>query len=216
MSFAEEIRDANRDAWAAMQSHRFVDDVIADRLPRDVFASYLVFEGAFVETAMAIFAYGLAKAPGLRQRVWLAGVVDALARDQIPYFETRFAELGIDPAAYEPLPPAVTGFREGMLKFAADGAYSDIIVAMLAAEWMYATWCGRAAAASISDPDLARWVALHAEPGFVAQAARLRAEADAIGGVASGGERARLSSVFGRALELEIAFHTAPYEGSSG
>lgn len=212
MSFAEALRDANRDVWDAMQSHRFVEDVIADRLPRDVFARYLVFEGAFVETAMAIFAYGLAKAPGLGERVWLAGVIDALAREQIPYFETRFAELGIDPGAYEPLPPAVADFRDGMLAFAADGTYADVIVTMLAAEWMYATWCGRAAEASIADPDLARWVALHAEPGFIAQAARLRAEADALGAMAGAAERQRLVQVFRRALELEIAFHAAPYD----
>lgn len=216
MTLSEELLDANRDVWDAMQSHRFVEDVIADRLPRDVFAHYLVFEGAFVETAMAIFAYGLAKAPGLGERVWLAGVIDALAREQIPYFETRFAEFGIDPVAYEPLPSEVTEFRDGMLRFAAEGVYADIVVAMLAAEWMYATWCGRAAAAVISDPDLNRWVALHAEPGFIAQAARLRAEADAIGEVASAAERRRLAGVFRRALELEIAFHSAPYEEPGG
>jgi thiaminase/transcriptional activator TenA len=165
---------------------------------------------------MAIFAYGLARAPRLEQRLWLAGVIDALAGEQIPYFETRFVDLGIDPAAFEPMPSAVAEFRDGMLKIAADGTYADVIVAMLAAEWMYATWCGRAAAVPISDPDLARWVALHAEPAFVAQAERLRSEADAIGAAASPAGRQRLNAVFREALALEIAFHSAPYQGSGG
>lgn len=213
MAFSDELLEANRDVWDIMQSHRFVTDILADRLPRGAFDRYLVYEGSFVETAMAIFAYGLAKAPGLTERVWLAGVIDALAREQIPYFEDRFAKLGIDPARFQPVPPAVEAFCAGMLKIAEEGGYADVIVAMLAAEWMYATWCGRAAEAAISDPDLKRWVDFHAEPAFLGQAQHLRTEADALGAAASPSARARLMEVFRRALELEIAFHAAPYEG---
>lgn len=102
------------------------------------------------------------------------------------------------------------------MRIAADGSYADIIFEMLAAGWMYATWCGRAAAVPISDPDLAGWVDLHAELGFVAQAERLRAEADGIGAAAAPAKRQRLGRVIRKALELEIAFHSAPYDGSGG
>lgn len=211
MAFSDDLLEANRDAWHAMQSHRFVTDIENDRLSQEVFRRYIVYEGAFVETAMAIFAYGLARAPGLAERVWLAGVIDALARDQIRYFEERFEELGIDPVSYEPLPAAVTDFRAGMLEIAEVGRYVDIVVAMLAAEWMYATWCGRAAKAAISDRHVRRWVDLHAEPAFIAQVTRLRAEVDAHGQTASRGDKDRLTAAFGRTLALEIDFHTAAY-----
>jgi thiaminase/transcriptional activator TenA len=212
MAFSDELLESNRDVWDAMQSHRFVADILQDRLPKEVFARYLVYEGAFVGTAMAIFAYGLAKAPGLSERVWLAGVINALAREQIPYFEDRFADLGIDPTRFHPMPTAVGDFCAGMLKIAEEGGYADIVVAMLAAEWMYATWCGRAAETAISDPDLKRWVDLHAEPAFLAQAQHLRTEADAQSASASPSARDRLTEIFRQALELEIAFHAAPYE----
>lgn len=211
-TLSETILAENRGVWDAMQDHRFVEDIVAGRLPAEVFRRYLVYEGAFVETAMAIFALALAKAPKHRQRLWLAGVVDALAREQIPYFEQRFATLGINPADYEPLPPSVVAFRDGMLGIAETGDYADIIVAMLAAEWMYATWCGRAAKTEITDPDVRRWVALHAEPSFLAQAEWLRTEIDAIGRDATPETRGRLSGVFKTVLTLEITFHTAAYE----
>ena len=211
MTFSEELRAQNQDLWDAMQVHRFVVDIENDRLPAAVFARYLVYEGAFVETAMAIFAYGLARAPDLERRIWFAGVIDALAREQIPYFEACFAELGINTADYRPLPDAVTVFRDEMLEIAASGTFSDVVIEMLAAEWMYATWCGRAAQARISDPALKRWVDLHAEPAFVTQAERLKDEANLIGAMADALEKGRLSAVFRRALELEVAFHSAAY-----
>ncbi|WP_421723774.1 TenA family protein [Bauldia sp.] len=214
--FSETLRLENRDVWDAMQQHRFVADVLADRLPPGVFKRYLVYEGAFVETAMAIFALALAKAPGLPQRLWLAGVVDALAREQIPYFEERFASLDVRPGSYQPFPDAVVAFRDGMLAFAEDGAYDDIVVSMLAAEWMYVTWCARPASGTISDPDLRAWVALHTEPAFAAQVEWLRAEADTTGRRASAEGRDRLIGVFRKTLELEIAFHSAPYDEGRG
>lgn len=205
---SERIRAANRDVWDAMQAHRFVAAIEADALREAAFRAYLIYECDFVETAMLIFGHMLVKAPGLPERRWLAGVLQALAVDQIGYFERTFETLGITPGdrARTP-PPEVVAFRDGMLAVARDGAYLDGVAIMLAAEWMYATWCARAAKAPISDPILRRWVDLHAEPEFLAQADWLRAQIDA----APATEEAHLSAAFRRALELEIAFHDAPF-----
>ncbi len=211
MRTSEAIREANRAAWDAMQAHRFVAAVEADRLPSAVFKAYLVYECDFVETAMLIFGHMLVKAPGLAERRWLAGVLRALAVDQIGYFERVFAAVGVTATdRVRPVPPAVAAFRDGMLTIARDGSYLDGVAIMLAAEWMYATWCGRAARAVIADPHLKGWVDLHAEPDFLAQADWLRAQVD--GADLDETARARLSTLFGRALALEIAFHDAPFE----
>lgn len=199
----------NRATWDAMQAHRFVAAVEADRLPPDVFKAYLVYERGFVETAMLIFGHMLVKAPGLSERRRLAGVLQALAVEQIGYFERVFAALGITGAdRARPVPDTVAAFRDGMLAMARDGGYLDGVAIMLAAEWMYATWCARAARAPIRDPELKGWVDLHAEPGFLAQADWLRGQVDG----AAVAEVPRLSALFGRALDLEIAFHEAPFD----
>lgn len=209
---SERIRAANQDVWDAMQAHRFVAEIEADRLSADAFKAYLVYECDFVETAMLIFGHMLVKAPGLEERRWLAGVLQALAVEQIGYFERTFAALGITAAdRARPLPPSVFAFRDGMLAIARDGTYREGVAIMLAAEWMYATWCTRAAACRIGDPILRRWVDLHAEPEFLAQADWLRRQLDA----ADPAEKDRLGDRFRRALELEIAFHQAPFEGAA-
>ncbi len=208
---SDRIRAENQGVWDAMQAHRFVRDIESDRLPLDVFKAYLIYECDFVETAILIFGHMLVKAPGLDERRWLAGVLQSLAHDQIGYFERTFAALGVTEAdRARVVPESVVAFRDGMLAIARDGTYLHGVAIMLAAEWMYATWCTRAAENPSSNPELKRWVDLHAEPAFHAQADWLRAQIDAAR--LDEADRGRLSSLFGKALTLEIAFHDAPYE----
>jgi thiaminase/transcriptional activator TenA len=207
---------ANQAAWDAMQSHRFVAAIERDGLPVEIFKAYLVYECAFVEAAMLIFGHMLVKAPGLAERRALAGILQGLAVDQIGYFEHSFAALSItDADRSRALPAAVLAFRDGMLAIARDGGYLDGAAVMLAAEWMYATWCARAARAPIVHREIKRWVDLHAEPAFLAQADWLRRQIDTAPGLTET-DTSRLSALFGRALALEIAFHDAPFLGNGG
>jgi thiaminase/transcriptional activator TenA len=212
-ALSTQILAANQGAWDAMQGHRFVVAIEQDVLPAEVFEAYLVYECDFVETAMLIFGHMLVKAPGLAERRWLAGVLQALAVDQIGYFEQTFTALGVAPEdRRRAFPPAVAAFREGMLAIARDGGYLDGVAVMLAAEWMYATWCARAARKPIANAEIKRWVDLHADPAFLAQAEWLRRQIDDATGPARV-DASRLSALFGRALALEIAFHDAPFLG---
>ena len=211
---SDEILTQTRDTWDAMQMHRFVRDIEEDRLDPAVFRRYLAYENAFVETAILIFGYSLVKAPGLEEQRWLIGVLKALSEEQIPYFRRAFDSLHMPEAEWRdvPLPSAVAAFRDGMLAIAAHGPYLDGIIAMFAAEWMYWTWCSRAAGRTISDPVLRRWVDLHAAEEFADQARWLRRQIDLLGAEVGPRSRTRLTGIFRRAIELEIDFHTAPYQ----
>jgi thiaminase (transcriptional activator TenA) len=90
---SDEILTQTRDVWDAMQTHRFVRDIEADRLDPAVFRRYLAYENAFVETAILIFGYSLVKAPGLEEQRWLIGVLKALSEEQITYFRRAFDSL---------------------------------------------------------------------------------------------------------------------------
>jgi thiaminase (transcriptional activator TenA) len=210
-TLSEQILRENEVILDAMVNHRFVEEIKLDRLPKAVFERYLVFEGAFVDTAISIFAFAAAKADTIGQKRWLIGVLDALANQQIAYFEKTFAKRGIDPAAFDTSIPEVAAFRDGMLAIARDGGYLDTVAAMFAAEWMYWTWSKEAARHVISDPLLKEWIDLHAHDDFAAQALWLKAELDAAGEGMRPEVRSRLSGIFGHAQALEIAFHDAPY-----
>ena len=215
---SDEILEQARDVWDAMQSHRFVRDIEANQLEPAVFRRYLAYENAFVETAIQIFGYSLVKAPGLEEQRWLIGVLGALAEEQIAYFRQAFATLGMDETEWRdvPLPAAVAAFRDGMLAIAAHGSYVDGIAAMFAAEWMYWTWCTRASSRPITDAVLKQWVDLHVAEAFAAQAQWLRRQVDLAGLEMAASARARVADIFRRALELEIGFHSAPYQEHNG
>lgn len=206
MLLSDRILAENKKVLGQMLDHRFVVDIKADRLPRDVFHRYLAHEGAFVKTAIAIFAYAVARAPDFRAQQALIAVLDALANVQVPFFEDAFVRLAI--AQPETIPPEVAAFDEGMLALARNGSFVDIVTAMFAAEWMYWTWCRAAATCHIGDPDLKNWVDLHADQAFGDQALWLR---DAIDSYGHPEDADRLSALFERVTTLEIAFHTAPY-----
>lgn len=210
-TLSERILRDNEAIFEAMVRHRFTTDIEAGHLPGEVFDRYLVYEGAFVDTAISIFALATAKAGRIEQKRWLIGVLDDLANQQIAYFERTLAARAIDPASFNLAEPRVEAFCAGMLDIAEKGAFLDIVVAMFAAEWMYWTWSKRVAAAAIADPLLEEWLAMHADDTFAGQAAWLRQQIDdADAGLDEAG-RARLSSVFGRVQALEIAFHDAAY-----
>lgn len=201
----------NAGDFARMTGHRFVADIRAGRLPPEVFDRYLVIEDAFVDTAIAIFAFATAKAEGIVRRRRLIAVQDALANEQIAYFERVLAERGIAASPARLSDRRVGAFREGMLGIARSGGYAEIVTAMFAAEWMYWTWCRDVAPLAVADPHLRDWIDLHAGPDFEAQARWLKAEVDAAGEGLEDEGRARLVRLFGEVQRLEIAFHDAAY-----
>ncbi len=128
----DRILAENAQVFEAMVSHRFVRDIAADSLPPEVFDRYLLIEGAFVETAIAIFGYAVAKSSDLGDRRKLIGSLDALANEQMPYFEAAFACRGIQPDSALQADPRVAAFRDGMLEIARDGDFTAFITAMCA------------------------------------------------------------------------------------
>lgn len=210
-SLSERILRENDAVFRTMLGHRFVEDVKNDALSKEAFERYLVYEGAFVDSAISIFAYAAATARTMPQKRWLIAVLDALATEQITYFERTFASRGIDPLSFDTGIAEVEAFRAGMLEIARQGGFLDTVAAMFAAEWMYWTWSKEAATRSISDPLLKEWVDLHVDPNFAAQAQWLKNELDMAGKTLEEDEMARLSAIFGQAMQLEIDFHNSPY-----
>lgn len=201
----------NAQVFDAMLTHPFVRDIEADTLPAEVFDRYLLIEGAFVETAIAIFGHAVAKSSDLADRRKLIGTLDALANEQMSYFESAFAARSLAPDPVLQADPRVAAFREGMLTIAQDGDFTAIITAMFAAEWMYWTWCSNLRTAHISDPMVQAWVEMHAAPEFAAQAHWLRDRLDTLGTGMTAAQCDESVRVFGRVQELEIDFHSAAY-----
>jgi len=209
--FSDRLVAENQAAWDAMQTHRFVEEIATGTLPEQAFHRYLVYEGAFVATAVRIFSFALAKAPTIEDQRWLHGVVGALLAEQLDYFDRAYRDLGVDPTAFDRGAPGFTAFDRGMLTIAETGGFADIVTAMFCAEWMYLNWCRTALARMSTEGFPREWIALHVAPDFEAQANWLKARIDAVAETLDDGERERLTRLFGEVIDLEIAFHTAAF-----
>ena len=208
--FTDTLREAAAGEWARMQGHPFVRAIEADALPADALRRYLIIECGFVDAAIAIFGHALVQAPDLATRRELVTILRGLTEDQMPFFAQAFAELGVAGEPWrDPPPPAAAMLREGMLGFAAHGGFAEAMTAMLAAEWTYREFCGRALSRPVADPVLRRWLELHIAPPFDRQVAWLRSVVDGLGASSTGADRERLITVFRTALELEIHSHAA-------
>ena len=107
MSLSDRLLADNAAAFDAMIGQRFVADIAADRLPSAVFDRYLVYEGAFVETAIRIFAYATAKAPDIADAAPLVAVLDALANTRSPTSRPPAPPAAsTPPPTISPIPPS--------------------------------------------------------------------------------------------------------------
>ena len=207
MALAEELRAVHAAPFEAMLEHRFVREMTEDRIEPEIFRRYLVQEGAFVRTAMRVFALALAKAPDEADLDRLARIVHALATTQSDYF--------IEAAGGAPtetvMPPEAAELGEVALGIAASGSFVEILSAILAAEWMYLDWCTAAAARERATGWRKAWIDLHLEPDFKDQVAWLRQRVDTLGAGLDAVTRQRCHTAFGRMLRHEIAFHDAAY-----
>lgn len=210
-SFSSLILSNNANEFEAMINHRFVRDIEFGRLSKDVFDRYLLIEGAFVETAIAIFGYAVAKTDDLSIRRKLIQSLDALANEQMPYFEKTLKDRNVSKNPLLLNDPRVVEFRDGMLNLARDGTFAQIVTSMFTAEWMYWTWCDRVKGATFEDNTLKDWVLLHTTPDFEQQARWLRDQVDVISSSLTSVEQKGLISTFGHVMRLEIEFHNAAY-----
>lgn len=211
-SFADWLRARHRRRWDAMIDHRFTRNLSANHMPVAVFGRYLRYEHNFVRTAISIFGYALARAPSFSDQVHLIDVLQALAAGQDGFFERAFRTMKINAKALAAdMPSSATGLRDGSLTIAECGSFEEIIAMMLAAEWMYLTW-SQAAHGKIENPLAAEWVAMHVDPTFCSQVGWLKLTINARGPAMPPDSQEACAAIFGRMLDLEIAFHHAPFE----
>lgn len=206
---SEMIRGRCASTWQDAITHRLFRDITADTVDDTVFQRYLRIEFGFIDTAAMVLGYAVAKAPDLEARRHLSAALHGLTTDQVAFF---IAAIGV--AATPIRPQKAAGLHDHFLTVARTRPYMEIVACMLAAEWLYQTWCRAAQNTPSSRPHISAWVDLHVAPPFVAQVGWLRQQLDAYGTAAAPHDTDRLVEVFDNALAQEILFHDAAYEAS--
>lgn len=213
MAFSDEMRRAAAATWDAAIAHRFFREVAADTVPDRVFERYLRIEYGFVDCAAIVLGYAVAKAPSFAERRRLAFGLHGLVTDQENFFVAAFERVGTPPALRTGLPPNALsgGLHEVFLDAARTDGYEEILACILAAEWMYLTWCGTANHTPSARAHIRDWVALHAGGAFAEHVGWVRSEIDARAPLLNATRQERMRLLFESALAAEIRFHDAAY-----
>jgi thiaminase/transcriptional activator TenA len=157
--------------------------------------------------------YAIAKAPSFRERRRLALGLYGLVTDQEQFFVGAFGQMGAPAEARTALPPqGLSQPLHALFRGIAETeGYEEILACVLAAEWMYLTWCLKADQTPSSRAYIRDWVALHAGGAFGEHVAWVRREIDTRGPQLSKTRQVRLLAAFEETLAAEVAFHDAVY-----
>lgn len=202
-----EVRAAADREWEAVTGHRLFREIIADTVSDRDFERYLRIEFAFIDTAAIALGAAIHVAPRMAdRRVLAAGLYDLLTT-QVAFFEDA---LGDDRSSI--VPPSARSLH-ALYRHVSDGSsYAILLAAMLAAEWLYETWCAETTVRPSSRTHIRAWTELHTDPAFRGHAAWLRSQLDALAAELGEDETQAVTSVFRDTLTAEMRFHDAVYE----
>jgi thiaminase/transcriptional activator TenA len=219
--FTDWLRQRAEPTWSAAVDHRFTRELRAGTLDDDAFRRYLVQDYAFVGTLVGAFGHAVGDAPTMAAKSRLADFLGVLTDDEDDYFARALDALDVpdadrtDPA----LTPATRAFEDLLERAARQGGYAETLAVLVPAEWVYLSWATPDPEAEPEQFYLAEWRQLHANPAFEDFVGWLRAELDREGAAASTRRQSRIERLFGRTVELEVAFFDAaldPEESVAG
>jgi thiaminase/transcriptional activator TenA len=213
-AFSEWLKASAKATWRRALGHRFFREVATDRIADEIFARYLRIEYRFVDCASVVLGHAVAKAPGFAERRRLAVGLYGLVMDQHDYFVGALGQfaVGLDKRAVPIQRGSWAGLHDLFMSTAETKGYEEILSCILAAEWMYLTWCTAARRTPSARDAIRDWVALHAGGAFAEHIRWLRGELDNRGPGLLPARQTDVRNLFERTLTAEIFFHDAAYE----
>lgn len=210
--FVESLLAENAEGWNACVQHRYVNEILAGTISDEVMGRYLVQDHRFIDAFVTLVGGAVASADQFESRLRLGRFLGMVCSDENDYFIRSFAALGIGEERHA-IPDAVptAGFKALMKEAAATRSYAAIMAVLNVAEGLYLDWAQRLDGPMPQNFIHAEWIELHDNPFFVDFVNFLKTELDRVGPQEA--EIAR--DFFKRAVDLELAFFNAAYEGDA-
>lgn len=216
MSASNDLISLCGEDWNAATNHRFCKGLASGALPQWKMARYLVQDYTFIDGFVRLAASAIAQAPSLADSVPLAQFLAVITGPENTYFLRSFEALGVSEAdrADAKLWAVTSDFQALMKEAASSGDYAEMMAVLVVAEWVYLSW-----ATPVNPPKdglpfyFAEWITLHAGPGFEGVVDYLREQLDALWPGLDAGRRAKVETIFCRAVLLERRFFDAADAG---
>lgn len=211
-----DLRAAAASSWEAAVGHRFVAELFAGSVDDAVMRKYLIQDYQFFDSFLSMLGACVAYADEVGPKLRFAKQLGFLEADEDSYFITAFAEVGVPTPEY--VGPQLTGptegFRDLMDEAVASGSYPQLVVVLVVAEWLYLDWGEREEALPQRRVHTG-WIELHRGEAFRGWVQFLVDELERVfptdGDADSVETRSRLEGIWGRAVDLELAFFDEAY-----
>jgi thiaminase/transcriptional activator TenA len=212
--FTDWLRARSEPEWTEATDHRFTRELEADTVDPDAFRHYLVADYRFVQTLTSTIGYAAGQAPTVDAKARLGEFLAMIGTDETDYFQRSFDALDVPERERggPPQRPVTREFDDLLRRASHEGGYAETLAVFVPAEWIYLEWATRAADGERPDRFyLDEWIDLHAIGEFEAFVTWLRGQLDEVGPALSARRQRRVSRLFERTAELEVAFFNAAY-----
>jgi len=211
--FSEKLRAAHADAWDAIRTHPFTEELGRGTLPVHKMQRYLVQDHRFIDHFVRLLAAAVVAAPTLKDRIPGCQFLALVTGPENTYFERCFTALGVDDAQRFDAPdaPETTAFKDLMAQARTSESFATMVAVLVVAEWIYLEWATRVAPLKPKDFWFSEWIDLHTGDYFASVVAYLRGQLDAVEPTLSAKDRQAAAQAFGDAVRLEKAFFDMAY-----
>ncbi len=211
--FTNTLRQASEPTWSQAVGHRFVAELFTGSVPDKVMAGYLIQDHRFLDSFLTLLGAAMATADSFEARLRFGQFTGMVSGEENTYFLRSFEALGVSEQKRTETPDTqpTIGFKAIMREAATTHSYVAALAVLNVAEWLYLDWAMKAPQPLPSNFVHAEWITLHDNPDFRDFVAFLRAELNRVG--PSEPDVAR--DFFLRAVQLELAFFAAAYDGEA-
>ncbi|MBX2854325.1 MAG: TenA family protein [Rhodobacteraceae bacterium] len=211
------LRRAEQEVWDAYTRHRFVEELGAGTLRRDVFLYYLKQDYVFLIHFARAWAMAVVKSDQVDEMRQAAATVHALLDVEMRLHIETCAAAGIAEQALAETTESLENlaYTRFVIDAGVAGDLLDLLTALMPCVLGYGEIGARLAASPPSTPEYAAWIATYGGEEYQELCADVgvmfeRVAARRIGAAAASGRWAALRKTFRTACRLEAAFWPDP------
>lgn len=217
MALTDELRRKYAPLWEKMVEHPFVIELGDGVLPLEKFQRYFVQDYLFLKDASKALAVMVARSPDFEAARRFGRFLQQVLEGEEALFRRVFRGWGLPEERYagaEPLPTALS-YTNYLVRLAYDGAFEELLAALVVAEWTYLDWATRLVERGKRppQPEYREWIDLHAGPELRDFVSWMRGLLDSR--PLDPEARGRVERVFLTTLRLEYLFWEMAYRGEA-
>ena len=214
---SESLRASGAQAWEAAKCHPMVLAIGAGTLPHEVFRGYFEQNILYLRDYARAIGLILSKAPDGDALSTMDAFLSQIVANELPANAAFLERLGGDPSVLFESGMSATAYAytRHLLAVCTQGDCAQGLTAVLPCQWTYGEIASPLMQQRPADPIYSDWIQLFGNQDYDALVRRTTELLDRLADLADEAQMARLSEIFERSTQYEVAFWDMAYAGPS-